>query len=97
MIKAQFIKAEPTKDGITIMLKAEKSKENLRKAVELMDERCEIHLERAETEPADIAAEQPFLDVISKIHTVIADFYNQLTATKADSQQEDNPCSHQSS
>lgn len=53
MIKAKFIKAYPTEDGITYMLKGEKSKQALRLAADLQDEDCllSLALEReAETE-----------------------------------------------
>ncbi len=45
MIKARFIKAFVTEEGITYTLKGEKSKNVLRSAVDLQDENCIIDLE----------------------------------------------------
>jgi hypothetical protein len=46
MIKARFIKATPTKDGITYILQGERTKDALRAAAEFDDEICDIELEK---------------------------------------------------
>ena len=42
MIKARFIKATPTEDGITYTLKGPKDKTSLHAAVDLQDQDCTI-------------------------------------------------------
>jgi len=79
MINARFIKAEPTKDGITFILKAQKTKANMRLAVDLMDEECEISIK---TKESSISFREPVADVMDRIHDVISDFYEKLTESK---------------
>ena len=78
MINARFIKAEPTKDGITFILKAQKTKANMRLAVDLMDEECEISI----ATKVSLSFRGPIADVMDKIHDVISDFYEKLTESK---------------
>ena len=54
MIRAKFVKAFVTEEGITYTLKGEKSKDVLRAAVDLQDENCIIELAEGRTiEPAE--------------------------------------------
>ena len=80
MINARFIKAEPTKDGITFILKAQKTKANMRLAVDLMDEECEISI----ATKVSLSFRGPIADVMDKIHDVISDFYEQLNIAEPD-------------
>lgn len=53
MIKARFVKAYSTEDGITYTLKGEKSKLALRLAADLQDEDCYILIADSETATVD--------------------------------------------
>ena len=52
MIKARFEKATPTQDGITYVLKGERTKDALRAAVDLDNEDCVIELADKTPEPS---------------------------------------------
>ncbi len=50
MIKARFVKASPTQDGITYVLQGQKDKADLHAAVDLQDVECSIS-QAEETDP----------------------------------------------
>lgn len=55
MIKARFIKATPTKEGITYILQGERSKDALRAAVDLDNELCTIDIAEPDTAKQETA------------------------------------------